>query len=171
MELAAAQNCEHDQRQDGGAGACSQPMLDCPRRRRRGHPRLECRDRAVQPVAALWQRLDQCAIALVAAGVAQLAAQFVDAACQGVVGNDRICPELLVQFLARDDLAGVLRQQQQDAHDLGVELLAGAGPRNLSGKRFDAQQVELEAALKGMPEVISCRRVHRVPANRAPRTT
>ena len=50
-------------------------------------------DGRVQPVAALGQGFDQVPESLVAAGQAEVAAKLIEAARQGVIGDDDVAPE------------------------------------------------------------------------------
>ena len=75
-------------------------------------------------------------MALFAPGLAQVASQLVDATRHHVIANHHAGPDLLQQLLARNDIAGVLRQHEQHLHDLGVELLAAGGADHLASLRI-----------------------------------
>ena len=81
-------------------------------------------DGSVEAIAAFRQRLDQRPVALVAAGMAQVSAQLVEAPGQGVVGDDGARPKRGEQVFAGNDVTGVLRHVQQHVHHLSVQFFA-----------------------------------------------
>ena len=117
---------------------------------RRGFRGLERSHGPDQPVAALRYGLYESAEALIAPGVNEAAAQFVEAAGQGVVGDHGVRPQAGEQLLAQHDLAGALCHQQEHVHDLRIQPLAPARAGNEPGQRLDPQRIQPEAMRKGV---------------------
>ena len=107
------------------AGIQRSGATDCRRRSRgaRGLDRLDGRsvDGRFQAIAPLRQGLDQVPKAFVATGLHEVATKLIEAAREGVVGDDGIPPEARHEILPEHDLARVFRHQHEDSHDLRVE--------------------------------------------------
>ena len=128
-----------------------------------GRLRRQAYDLAVQPVAAFWHRLEHGLVALIAAGEAELPAQFVEAARERVIRHHLLRPQAGQQAFAQDDVPGALGQHHENVHDLGIELFSAAGTGYLAGVRVDREVAEPEALLEWVFSGWVCRFVHLRP--------
>jgi hypothetical protein len=119
----------------------------------RRRSRLSRRNRRLhdEAIAEAGDGLDEArVIGVVVEGVADLADRAVDAVVG--VGEDALAPDLLHDLLAAHQLAGLLREKQQDLHRDALEPQRAAGAAQLPCPR-----VELEAIAEANRRVVRLR--------------
>ncbi len=92
-----------------------------------------------QTVAALRNRLDD---PVGGAIVAKVLAQLGDAVRERLIGDDDVAPDLFVERIARDDLAGALRQAHQHVHHPRLDAHVGIAAHDAILARLDQTVAE-----------------------------